>query len=452
MNDLAGAHGRVRRLALPAIGISLLQTAVLVVDRAMLGHHAETSLAAMQVAGILEWSLWSVFSAFEVATIARVGWHVGGKNRAGARMVTLLSLAVALVTGLALTALTPLVIAPGHLGQVFTGASPASLTEAAAYLRYALGASPVVFVALGTAVSLQASGDSRTPLLIGLVSNLVHIALNYVLIGGAFGIAARGAEGAGMSTAFTFVLEAAAGIVALTSRRRPVCLLPDPRSTDVLDVRSEARTLFRIAVPAVTERALYHLGFLGFVLLIVALGDVAMAANQAILGLEAICYNSSEGFGIAAAALVAQDLGAQRPADARRASRIAHLDAVVALSIAGLLAWCGRSLLIPVFTADPVTIALGCAAMPLLALAQPFMATGIVLSQSLRGAGRTRAALLVSFVGAVGVRLSATWLFAFHLRLGLVGVWIGSTCDWITRSAVLALLLKLKPLGSEPRP
>jgi Na+-driven multidrug efflux pump len=89
----AGAHGRVRRLALPAIGISLLQTAVLVVDRAMLGHHAETSLAAMQVAGILEWSLWSIFSAFEVATIARVGWHVGGKNRAGARLVTLLSLA-----------------------------------------------------------------------------------------------------------------------------------------------------------------------------------------------------------------------------------------------------------------------------------------------------------------------------------------------------------------------
>ena len=85
--------------------------------------------------------------------------------------------------------------------------------------------------------------------------------------------------------------------------------------------------------------------------------------------------------------------------------------------------------------------------MPLLALAQPFMATGIVLSQSLRGAGRTRAALLVSAVGAVGVRLSATWLFAFHFQLGLVGVWLGSTCDWITRSVVLALVLRFRPLA-----
>src|SRR3984957_6312426 len=75
----------VRRIALPAIGSSLLQTMVFVVDRAMLGHHAESSLAAMQVAGPLEWSLWSVFMAFEVGTIARVGRHVGAKDRVRAR-------------------------------------------------------------------------------------------------------------------------------------------------------------------------------------------------------------------------------------------------------------------------------------------------------------------------------------------------------------------------------
>lgn len=414
----------------------------------MLGHHAETSLAAMQVAGLLEWSLWSVFGAFEVGTLARVGWHVGAKNRAGARLVTWLSLAVAMAGGLALTALTPWVTAPGNLGRVFAGASAASLAEAAGYLRYALGASPVVFLAIAAAVSLQAAGDSRTPLLIGVGSNVVHVALNYVLIDGAFGIAGRGAEGAGMSTAVTFVIEAALGIWALCSRRRPVCLLRDPVDTSRVELRVELRTLLRIAVPAVAERTLYHAGFLGFVLLIVALGDRAMAANQAILGLEAICYNSAEGFGIAAAALVAQELGAGRPTGARRASRIAHVDAIFVLSAAGLLAWAGRGLLLPLFTADAAILALGYAAMPLLALAQPFMATGIVLSQSLRGAGRTRAALLVSAIGAVGVRLSATWLFAFHFRLGLVGVWLGSTCDWITRSAVLALLLRVKPLGA----
>jgi hypothetical protein len=99
----------VRRIAVPAILSSLLQTMVYVVDRAMLGHYAESSLAAMQVAGPLEWSLWSVFSAFEVGTIARVGRHVGAKDRARARRAALLSMGVAAVAGSALVALWPAV-------------------------------------------------------------------------------------------------------------------------------------------------------------------------------------------------------------------------------------------------------------------------------------------------------------------------------------------------------
>src|ERR1700728_2174544 len=81
----------VRRIALPAIGSSLLQTMVFVVDLARLGPHAESSLAAMQVAGPIEWSLWSVFMAFEVGTIARIGRHVGARDAPRARRGLVLS-------------------------------------------------------------------------------------------------------------------------------------------------------------------------------------------------------------------------------------------------------------------------------------------------------------------------------------------------------------------------
>src|SRR5271170_5272428 len=107
----------VRRLAVPAIAQSLLQTLVFVVDRIMLGHHAEASLAAMQIAGPLEWSVWSVFSAFTVGTVARVGRHVGAGDRVAAGRAARASILYALGFGLLVTLVTPAVVV--GLGAAF---------------------------------------------------------------------------------------------------------------------------------------------------------------------------------------------------------------------------------------------------------------------------------------------------------------------------------------------
>ena len=52
---------------------------------------------------------------------------------------------------------------------------------------------------------------------------------------------------------------------------------------------------------------------------------------------------------------------------------------------------------------------------------------------------------------AVFVRITATWLFALGLGFGLVGVWMGSTIDWITRAAILAVMHRRRARG-EARP
>lgn len=430
----------VRRLALPAILHSLLQTLVFVVDRIMLGRHGEASLAAMQLGGALEWSLWSVFAAFEVGTIARVGRHVGARAPAMARRAAWLSLGMAVAIGGVVALATPLVLAV--LPHVMTSASPAALGEAQRYLGVTIAASPLVFVAMTSIATLQAGGDTKTPLAIGIAANIVHVALNRALILGlGDAVPALGARGAGISTAVTFALEAVLATAALAGTSRPVSLRRrEGEAEPAEDARVEARTLARVAMPAFFERLLYHVGFVGYVVIIAKLGDATMAANQALISVESICFLSGDGFGIAAAALVAQKLGAREPDSARRAARIAARDAVIALTTFGLLAFALRDAILPVFSRDGDVLAIGRSAVPVLAAAQPFMATGLVLAQALRGAGRTREALGVSVAGAVIVRLSMTWLFAIGLGLGLVGVWMGSTADWIVRAALLALV------------
>ncbi|AKV01259.1 MATE efflux family protein [Labilithrix luteola] len=441
-----GALAReVRRLALPAILHSLLQTLVFVVDRIMLGQHGETSLAAMQLGGAIEWSIWSVFASFEVGTIARVGRHVGAKNPAAARRAAWISLAMAFGLGSLLAIVSPLVLRA--LPLVAANVSPAALDEARGYLAITMAASPLVFLSMISIATLQAGGDTKTPLVIGIFANVIHVALNRALILGVGSIPALGARGAAISTAITFGLEAACAALALTSRRRPVSLRkplepppeepagPSPHAT-----REEARQLAHVAFPALLERVLYHIGYVGYVLMIARLGDAAMAANQSLISVESICFLSGDGFGIAAAALVAQKLGASKPGEARKAAKIATRDAILALTIFGLVALAFRDAILPLFAKDPEVIAIGRSAMPVLAVAQPFMATAIVIAQSLRGAGQTRQVLGVSVVGALFVRLSMTWLFAIALGFGLVGVWLGSTLDWAVRTALLLVI------------
>jgi putative MATE family efflux protein len=423
---------------------------VFVVDRAMLGHHAEASLAGMQVAGPLEWSLWSVFMAFEVGTIARVGRHVGAKDRAAARRALLVSLGLAVAAGLLVAATWPLFLP--FLGRAFPGASPVAVQEARAYLAWTLSASPVVFAAATGIAALSAAGDTRTPLLAGVVVNLLHVGLNRVLILGALGVPALGMRGAGISTTITFALEAVLVLGALASRARRVSLRagPDAHPLTRDDVRAEARDLLHVANPAVLERILYHAGYLGFIAALGRLGDAPMAANQSLISVESICFLSADGFGLAAAALVAQKLGAGEPLEAPRAARIAVRYAVALLCSVGVLFLALRRVILPIFSSDAEVIALGCRAVPVLALAQPFMATATVLAQSLRGAGMTRPVLGVSAIGAFAVRITCTWFFALGLGMGLTGVWVGSTCDWVVRSVLLVWLARGKErrLGS----
>jgi Na+-driven multidrug efflux pump len=174
--------------------------------------------------------------------------------------------------------------------------------------------------------------------------------------------------------------------------------------------------------------------------MIARLGDDVMAANQALISVEAVCFLSGDGFGIAAAALVAQKLGAGRPDEARRCAVVAARYAVVLLTSLGLLFLATRWAVLPLFSSDARIVGLGASAVPILAIAQPFMAAGIVLAQAVRGGGFTRAVLGVSAVGAFAVRLSCTYLFALSMDLGIRGVWMGSTADWIVRSVLMVFV------------
>jgi putative MATE family efflux protein len=421
-------------LAWPAITHMLLVTLTFLAGRAMVGRYSSSALASLQISGTLTWCTYAIFTAFSAGTLAVVARAVGAGDRASAARAARSSMLFAV--GLGLVVALPIRVANGALLRVlFPAAGSAVIADASAYLHVVLPVLPLAFVEAIAAASLQGAGDTRTPLYVAAAGNVVNFALGYVLIFGRFGAPELGIRGAAAGTAATMSIEGLLLAGALLARRSPLPLRRTPfdRAADV----TALRRVLRVSGPAFAEKGVYQTGYLGFVAIIGLLGAEAMAANQALVAIEAICFLSADGFGVAAAAVVAQKLGAGKPAEAARAGWLSAAMATALLGAIGLSFLLAPGILVAGFSGDPAIVALGGRALRVAGVAQPFMALAIVMGMALRGAGDTRTVLGVTFVGGFALRLAATYLFAVTLGWGLAGVWLGSTADWVCRAALL---------------
>jgi putative MATE family efflux protein len=432
-------------LASPAIAHMFLITLVFLASRAMVGRYSSAALASLQISGTLTWLVYTLFTAFSSGTLAVVARCIGAGDRLGAARAARASLLLAIALGL-LVAL-PLRIANGSLLAVlFPHASAAVLADAGAYLHIVLPALPLAFVEAIAASAFQGAGDTRTPLYVATLGNVVNVTLSALLIFGGFGLPALGIRGAAIGTAATMSIEGLLLGGLLLSRRSPLPLggaapplsLRERLSLTRLGWGGEAlRRVLRVSAPTFGEKLVNQSAYLAFVAMIGLLGPEAMAGNQALVAIEAICFLTADGFGVAAGATLARKLGAGQPDEAARAGWMAAFMATAWLSTMGLLFALVPRLLMRGFTSDPAIITLGAQALYVAAIAQPFMAFATVLGTGLRGAGDTRTVLGVTIASAMVIRLLATYFFAITLGYGLLGIWMGSTADWICRSALL---------------
>ncbi len=425
--------GEVLRLALPAVAHLVLVLCVFVVDRALVGRTSATALASLQISTTLTWTICSLFAAIGTGTLAVVGRAIGAGDPAAARLAS--RAAVGLAVGLGVAVTVPIAIAGATpLRAIFPQAEAAVIADAQAYLGLALPLLPLAFLEIVAAACLQAAGDTRTPLVAAVIGNLVNLLLSAVLIFGRFGLPALGVRGAAIGAVAAFAIQGTLLSAVVLSPRGP---FRRARGESPPAPGTIAR-LLGVSGGALGERLAYHGGYLAYVAMIGLLGAGAMAANQAILSLEALGCQTADGFGVAAAALTAQHLGERRPEAARACARAAAWLAVLSLSCAAVVLLAAPRRAIGLFSTDPGVVELGVAPLYIACLAQPPMAVAVVLAMALRGAGDTRTVLRVTVLSSIVVRLGVTWVCVGPLRLGLLGAWIGSTADWVVRAALLA--------------
>jgi putative MATE family efflux protein len=187
---------------------------------------------------------------------------------------------------------------------------------------------------------------------------------------------------------------------------------------------------------------IYRAGFAFFMRMVSSLGTASLAAHQIAMNVESLSYMPGFGLTVAATTLVGQALGAGKKDLAEAGIRRTMTFALVVMGNMALVFGLFGPQVVRAFGATPEVLALAGLAVRIAALEQLPIAVQMVVSGSLRGAGDTRTPMVVTVVGTLLFRVSAVYLLAIVLDLGLAGVWLGTAVDWTGRAILLYLLFQ----------
>jgi putative MATE family efflux protein len=298
------------------------------------------------------------------------------------------------------------------------------------FVRRVMLAIPAGAVMFVVGSGLRGAGDTRTPLAIGVVVNVVNVLGNYVLIFGKLGFPALGVVGSATGTLIAFWTGAALGVVLL---RRGGLRMRLPLGRPRLAV---VRRVLAIGYPTAAEQLLMQIGFLLYVVFAARYGTSAVAAY--FIGVKILALSFLPGFGFAAAAatLVGQNLGARRPSLAERSAWEATRLAILLMSAAGVVIFVAARPIARAFVDDPEVVAEAVTFIRMLAACQPLMAIDFTLGGALRGAGDTRYPLVAMLIAFYGCRLGSAWVVTHVLGLDLLWVWAAIVGDYVARVAL----------------
>jgi putative MATE family efflux protein len=425
-----GTRPGVWELAWPAILANLLQALVGFVDIKIVGSLGAPAVAAVTTGQRIFFVLQAVLMAVTAGTTALVARAWGAGDRAEAARVTKLSLW--LCAGVCGALSVPAVLFADGLAGIFR-LEAETLALAATFIRWLSPFAAVFAVGFVLQTALRAAGDTRTPLVIGIVTNVVNVVLVYGLVYGAFGLPALGVAGAGLASGCAFSVGTAA-CVWLWLRGRLVVPVGPARAFEA----ARLRRLLRIGYPAGLEQIVWQGGFVAFLWIVSLYGTAPYAAYGIGVSILSFSFVVGFGFSIAAATLVGQRLGARDPEGAARSGwRAMALSIGVMLALsAGIVA--AAEPIARFLIDDPEVIRLTVVFIYVLGSVQPLMAIEFALGGALRGAGDTRFPLLTVLAGLFGARLLLAALFA---RLGLAVEWIFAAliADYLVKATLLTL-------------
>ena len=409
-------------LALPTMLEQFLATAVQYIDTAMVGTLGTHATAAVGATTTVNWLINGTVSAIGVGFLSYISKACGAGDRDRAKRAAAQAVLVTLIVGIGFTVLA---LALSTRVPVWMRADP-SIQELASQYFFVMYTPMLARSAILLFGNLfRAVGDSKTPMRVGLMVNLINVAGNLLLIyptrvwhGLTLYGAGWGVVGAAAASAAAYFV---GGIVITAALWRHPRI--SPRGFSLKPESAILRPCLQVALPNALQRFATSLGYVAFAAMVNSLGETATAAHTIANTVESAFYVPGYGMQMAAATLAGNALGAGEYKKINYLAGMLLTLEVAMMVVSGGLLFLFAPNMMGLFSADAAVIALGAVVLRMVAVSEPFYGVSIILEGMMQGMGQTMLPFVIGVTGMWGVRIVGTFLCTQIFGMGLISAW-----------------------------
>lgn len=418
----------LRKLILPLIFEQILAVTVGMFDVAMVSSVGEAAISGVSLVDMINNLINAIFAALATGGAVVTAQYIGAKREGeackSAKQILLIAASISMtVMAICLIAKRPI------LSALFGKIEANVMENALIYFKITAMSFPFLAVYNACAALFRSMGNSKLPMKVSILMNLINISGNAICIFylklGVAGVAIP-----------SLVSRAVAAVIMF-------CLLCNKKNQIHLEgksIRPDFRMIKRIlyiGIPSGVESGIFQFGRIIVVSIIAGFGTVQIAANGVANTIDSMGCIAGQALSLAIITIVGQCVGAHDEKQVKFYTKKLLKITYMITAVVNTCILVSLPLILKLFSLSPETEKLAY----LLIFIHNGMAillwpASFTLPNALRACNDVRFAMCLSIFSMFIFRILFSYVLGVWLGLGAIGVWLAMVMDWIFRASL----------------
>ena len=426
MNNRLFSRNDLVRLIIPLIVDQFLQVAVGLSDSIMVARVGEAAVSGVSLVDTVMLLIINIFTALATGGAVIAGQYLGRKDPKTGCEATAQLFNFTFLFSIFIMIL-------GYLGQnvilyhVFGKIEPEVMKDSRTYLLIVLSSIPMIAMYNAGAAIFRAMGNSNVTMKPSLLMNSINVFGNALLI---FGFHC-GVEGVAIPTVVSRGVACVVILILLNNQEHELHILhpyPFKIKWNVL------KKILYIGIPNGLENSMFQLGKIAVLSLVSGLGTASLAANAVGNNIANFAILPGMSFGFALLTVCAQCVGAgdfeQVKYYTKHMMRVEYLcliasNLIVILALPFILSVYNLSDEAARYANDIILYHAACVV--------TIWPLSFTLPNTLRAAADVKITMVLSIISMWVFRFGFSYLLTMVFHMGIFGVWVAMTIDWLVR-------------------